>query len=186
DYGDGERGAAVCHVLRGSSVPRLGWPPTGSALLTLYTVQVSMALIGSVTCLLDLPTTSVRFSEFCLHYQTMANNCTQSHIFLFCIHKCGNEMCIICVIFVGHSEQVPMYWPEGLHSEADTAFPRKTLLSNTTETEERPLVPPSERPPVPPSERPPVPPRETTSTPLRKNTSTPPQKEHQYPPQRDH
>lgn len=69
-------------------------------LVTLDTVQVSMALIGSVTSasifLLLLLLWAVlliieRFSEFCLHVQTMAKNCTRSPICFLYSHKVGME-----------------------------------------------------------------------------------------------
>ncbi|CAB1337182.1 unnamed protein product [Coregonus sp. 'balchen'] len=50
------------------------------------------------------------------------------------------------LLIIERFKQVPKYCPEGLHSEADTAFPRNTLLSYTTETGEIPPVPPSESP----------------------------------------
>ncbi|KAM9510887.1 tumor necrosis factor receptor superfamily member EDAR-like [Salvelinus alpinus] len=90
----------------------LQWKHTSTA-VTLDTVQVSMALIGSVT---------------------------SASIFLLLL------LLWALLLIIERFKQVPKYCPEGLHSEVDTAFPRNTLLSNTTETGEKPPVTPSESP----------------------------------------
>uniref|UniRef100_A0A8C7DJZ7 TNFR-Cys domain-containing protein n=1 Tax=Oncorhynchus kisutch TaxID=8019 RepID=A0A8C7DJZ7_ONCKI len=134
----------------------LQWKHTSTA-VTLDTVQVSMALIGSVTSasiflllllLWALLLIIERFGEFCLPVQTMAKKCTQFPIRFLYSHKVGMEcgLYVFFVFFVGCSEQVRKYCPEGLHFEVGTAFPRNTLLSNTTETGAIPSITPPESP----------------------------------------
>nr|XP_029518603.1 uncharacterized protein LOC115131150 isoform X1 [Oncorhynchus nerka] len=81
--------------------------------MTLNTVQVSMALIGSVT---------------------------SASIFLLLL------LLWALLLIIERFEQVPKYCPEGLHFEVGTAFPRNTLLSNTTETGAIPSITPPESP----------------------------------------
>uniref|UniRef100_A0A8C7DY36 TNFR-Cys domain-containing protein n=2 Tax=Oncorhynchus kisutch TaxID=8019 RepID=A0A8C7DY36_ONCKI len=90
----------------------LQWKHTSTA-VTLDTVQVSMALIGSVT---------------------------SASIFLLLL------LLWALLLIIERFEQVRKYCPEGLHFEVGTAFPRNTLLSNTTETGAIPSITPPESP----------------------------------------